>query len=110
MRLRHLARRAMDALYSKYDALVAPSRTTVTYPIGIDFNQTYPGMGGDSPSVISAGNAAGQQAISVPNGFGADSLPTGIQFIGRAWTEARLLAIAHTYQQATNWHKQRPPL
>ena len=54
-------------------------------------------------------NLAGQPAISVPNGFGPNNLPTGIQFTGRAWSEARLLTIAHAYQQATDWHRRRPP-
>jgi aspartyl-tRNA(Asn)/glutamyl-tRNA(Gln) amidotransferase subunit A len=39
-----------------------------------------------------------------------DGLPTGIQFTGRIWSEARLLSIAHAYQQATDWHRRRPNL
>ncbi len=95
-------------LYAKYDALVAPSRATVSMPIDKDFDKAYPGIRG-GPAVIPAGNLAGQPAISVPNGFGAHQLPTGIQFTGRAWSESRLLAIAHAYQQATDWHRKRPP-
>ncbi|MCI0486326.1 MAG: amidase [Blastocatellia bacterium] len=109
MRIRGPMKRIMDELYSKYDALVAPSRATVSYPIGVDFDKAYPGISG-GPAVIPAGNAVGQPAISVPNGFGANNLPTGIQLTGRAWSEARLLEIANAYQQATDWHKQRPPL
>jgi aspartyl-tRNA(Asn)/glutamyl-tRNA(Gln) amidotransferase subunit A len=60
--------------------------------------------------VIPAGNVVGQPALSVPNGFGPDQLPTGIQFTGRVWSEGRLIALAHAYQQATDWHKKRPPL
>jgi aspartyl-tRNA(Asn)/glutamyl-tRNA(Gln) amidotransferase subunit A len=107
MRTRRRIRRELDALYARYDALVAPSRSTVAYPIGEDFNRAYPGFGG-GPSVIPAGNLAGQPAISVPNGFGPNDLPTGIQFTGRAWGEARLLTLAHAYQQATDWHRRRP--
>jgi aspartyl-tRNA(Asn)/glutamyl-tRNA(Gln) amidotransferase subunit A len=109
MRLRGPMKRALDELYRGFDALVAPSRGTVSYPIDRDFDKAYPGLGG-GPPVIPAGNAVGQPALSVPNGFGPDNLPTGIQFTGRAWSEARLLAIAHAYQQATEWHKKRPPL
>jgi aspartyl-tRNA(Asn)/glutamyl-tRNA(Gln) amidotransferase subunit A len=114
MRIRGPMKAAMEKLYSKYDALVAPSRATVAYPIGVDFDKAYPELstraGGASPPVIPAGNAVGQPAISVPNGFGANNLPTGIQFTGRAWSEARLLAIADAYQRATDWHKKRPPV
>ncbi|HET9531631.1 MAG TPA: amidase [Blastocatellia bacterium] len=109
MRVRGLMKREMDDTYSKFDALVSPSRDTVSYPIGVDFDKAYPGIGG-GPPVIPAGNAVGQPAISVPNGFGADNLPTGIQFTGRVWSEARLLAIANAYQQATDWHRRRPQI
>jgi aspartyl-tRNA(Asn)/glutamyl-tRNA(Gln) amidotransferase subunit A len=44
----------------------------------------------------------------VPNGFGQNGLPTSLQLIGRAFSEATLIAIADRYQQATDWHKRRP--
>jgi aspartyl-tRNA(Asn)/glutamyl-tRNA(Gln) amidotransferase subunit A len=107
MRVRVKMKKALDDLYAKYDALVAPSRSTVAYPIHLDFDKAYPGLRG-GPPVIPAGNIAGQPALSVPNGFGPNNLPTGIQFTGRAWSEARLIAIAQAYQQATDWHTRRP--
>jgi len=108
MRQRGPMKKALDELYSRYDALVAPSRGTVASPIDKDFDKAYPGVGG-GPPVIPAGNLVGQPALSVPNGFGENDLPTGIQFTGRVWSEARLLSIAHAYQQATEHHKKRPP-
>jgi aspartyl-tRNA(Asn)/glutamyl-tRNA(Gln) amidotransferase subunit A len=109
-RVRTVVRRRLDELYAQYDALVAPSLSTVAYPIDRDFDQAYPGFGaGALPALIPAGNLAGQPALSIPDGFGAKDLPTGIQFTGRAWGEARLLALAHAYQQATDWHRKRPP-
>jgi aspartyl-tRNA(Asn)/glutamyl-tRNA(Gln) amidotransferase subunit A len=107
MRVRVKMIKTLHELYAKYDALVAPSRSTVAYPIDVDFEKAYPGTGG-GPAIIPAGNIAGQPAISVPNGFGLHGLPTGIQFTGKAWSEARLLTIAHAYQQATDWHTRRP--
>jgi aspartyl-tRNA(Asn)/glutamyl-tRNA(Gln) amidotransferase subunit A len=109
MRVRTRMKRALDELYARYDAIVAPSRQTVAYPIEVDFNRAYPGMGGGAP-LIPAGNLVGQPAISVPNGFGENRLPTGIQFTGRAWSEERLLALARLYQERTDWHTRRPPL
>ena len=109
MRLRTRMKRTLDELYSRYDAIVAPSRQTVAYPINVEFNRAYPGMGGGAP-LIPAGNLVGQPAISVPNGFGENRLPTGIQFTGRAWSEERLLALARMYQERTDWHTRRPPL
>jgi aspartyl-tRNA(Asn)/glutamyl-tRNA(Gln) amidotransferase subunit A len=108
MRQRGPMKKALDELYAKYDALIAPSRGTVAPPIDKDFDKAYPGVGG-GPPVIPAGNLAGQPAISVSNGLGERNLPTGIQFTGRVWSEPRLLAIAHAYQQATEYHRKRPP-
>lgn len=109
MRVRAKIKKALDDLYARFDALVAPSRSTVAYPLDETFEKAYPNSGG-GPAVIPAGNIAGQPAISIPNGFGPHNLPTGIQFTGRVWSEPRLLAIAHAYQQATDWHRRRPKL
>ena len=62
-----------------------------------------------TPAVIPAGNLAGLPALCVPNGFGPHGLPTSLQFLGRAFSETTLVALAHAYQQATDWHLRRPP-
>ena len=48
--------------------------------------------------------------LSLPCGFGAGNLPVGLQLIGNHFDEARLLNVAHRYQQATDWHQRRPAL
>jgi aspartyl-tRNA(Asn)/glutamyl-tRNA(Gln) amidotransferase subunit A len=108
MRMRVPMRRAWGELFRKYDLLVAPSRSTVAYPVSKTFDQAWPGVGGSSP--IGASNLVGVPAISVPDGFGQANLPTGIQLIGAAWSENLLIETAHTYQQATDWHRRRPEL
>jgi aspartyl-tRNA(Asn)/glutamyl-tRNA(Gln) amidotransferase subunit A len=109
LRVRSRMKKTMAELYGKFDALIAPSRTTVSYPINRDFSASYPNFRG-GPPIIPAGNVVGQPALSIPNGFGPNNLPTGIQFTGKVWSEARLLSIAHAYQQATEWHRRRPNL
>jgi aspartyl-tRNA(Asn)/glutamyl-tRNA(Gln) amidotransferase subunit A len=109
MRLRTKMCKTLHELYAKYDALVAPSRTTVAQPIARNFDESYREFAA-GPAIIPAGNLAGQPALSVPNGFGPNGLPTAIQFTGKTWTEARLLSIANRYQQATDWHTRRPRL
>jgi aspartyl-tRNA(Asn)/glutamyl-tRNA(Gln) amidotransferase subunit A len=42
-------------------------------------------------------------------GLGRNGLPTSLQFLGRAFSEPTLLALADRYQQATEWHLKRPP-
>jgi aspartyl-tRNA(Asn)/glutamyl-tRNA(Gln) amidotransferase subunit A len=52
-------------------------------------------------------NLAGLPGMSVPCGF-VGGLPVGLQLIGNYFAEAQLLNVAHRYQQATDWHQQRP--
>jgi aspartyl-tRNA(Asn)/glutamyl-tRNA(Gln) amidotransferase subunit A len=49
-------------------------------------------------------NLAGLPAMSAPCGFNGNNLPIGMQLIGNYFSEARLLQVAHQYQQATDWH------
>jgi aspartyl-tRNA(Asn)/glutamyl-tRNA(Gln) amidotransferase subunit A len=55
-------------------------------------------------------NVLGLPALSVPCGFTASGLPVGLQIAGRAFDEAGILRIAQAYEQATDWHRRRPPL
>ncbi|MDA8224345.1 MAG: Asp-tRNA(Asn)/Glu-tRNA(Gln) amidotransferase subunit GatA [Betaproteobacteria bacterium] len=53
-------------------------------------------------------NLAGLPGMSVPCGFDARNRPVGLQLIGNYFSEARLLGVAHQYQQATDWHARMP--
>ena len=108
MRMRAPMRHAWSEMFKKIDILVAPSRATVSYPIDKTFDQAYPGIGASSP--IAASNLVGVPAISIPNGFGQNNLPTGIQFIGPAWSEDVLVGLAEGYQNVTDWHRRQPKL
>ncbi|HEX8143911.1 MAG TPA: amidase [Pyrinomonadaceae bacterium] len=108
MRLRAPMRRAWTEFFTRHTMLVAPSRSTVAYPVNKTFDQAYPDVSATSP--IAASNLVGVPAISVPNGFGENNLPTGIQFVGPAWSETALVEMADKYQQATDWHRRRPDL
>ena len=55
-------------------------------------------------------NLNGLPAISVPCGFSSKKLPVGFQLAGRAFEEETVLRVAYAYEQATQWHKVRPPL
>ena len=52
-------------------------------------------------------NLAGVPAMSIPAGF-VNNKPVGLQIIGNYFSEARLLNVAHRYQQVTDWHQRTP--
>jgi aspartyl-tRNA(Asn)/glutamyl-tRNA(Gln) amidotransferase subunit A len=54
-------------------------------------------------------NTIGLPALSVPCGFTAGRLPLALQIVGRPFDEATVLRVAHAYEQATPWHRRRPP-
>jgi amidase len=55
-------------------------------------------------------NVTGNPAMSVPLYWNAVGLPIGVHFLGRFGDEATLLRVAHTYEQATDFHRRRPAL
>ena len=55
-------------------------------------------------------NLGGVPTISVPCGFTSGGMPIGLQLAGRPFEEAAVLRVAHAYEQATDWHRRRPPL
>ena len=118
MRLRVKMRAALDELLSRYDAVIAPTYGSTAEPIGYDFDKPPgpvpaptppPDDAPRAPATVPAGNLAGLPALCVPTGLGRNGLPTSLQFLGRAFSEATLIALADRYQQATDWHLKRPP-
>ena len=105
--VRTLIRREMDQVFTRVDALVAPTSPVVAFPMGertADPLQMY------LIDVLTLpANIAGVPAISVPCGF-SEGLPVGLQLIGPHLAEDRLLNLAYAYEQSTEWHLARPTL
>lgn len=53
-------------------------------------------------------NMAGLPGISIPCGFDSNNMPIGLQFISSAFEEKKLLQLAYTYEQNTEFHKMKP--
>ena len=60
--------------------------------------------------LVRALNMTGLPLLSVPCGISSEGLPIGLQLIGGLFDEATLLEVGHSYEQATEWHKKRPPI
>ena len=61
-------------------------------------------------SFTTPASLAGTPALAVPCGFSASGLPLSLQIIGRRFDDATVLRVGHAYEQATDWHRRRPPL
>jgi aspartyl-tRNA(Asn)/glutamyl-tRNA(Gln) amidotransferase subunit A len=110
-KVRELIRQDFAKAFEKVDALISPTSPVPAFKFGertADPLQMYLADIFTSPA-----NLAGICGISVPCGFAdADGqrLPIGLQLLGKALDEARILQIAHAYEQTTDWHKARPPI
>jgi aspartyl-tRNA(Asn)/glutamyl-tRNA(Gln) amidotransferase subunit A len=107
MRLRGPMKEAVNALFERFDAIAAPTRSTVAYPADVDFQQAWPGFSA-GPPLIPAGNLCGLPALCLPTGLGAEGLPTSLSLLGAAFDEATLVALGHDLQTRTKHHQAWP--
>jgi aspartyl-tRNA(Asn)/glutamyl-tRNA(Gln) amidotransferase subunit A len=105
-------RRQADTAFSTVDLLISP--TTVIPPMNIEAGTEDPPLPADGTPVEFRNthmfDVLGLPAISVPCGFTRDGMPIGLQIAGPRFAESRVLALAHAYQQVTDWHTRRPAI
>jgi len=95
--------------FETVDAIVTPTSPTAAFKIGEKSDDPLQMYLCDVFTL--ACNLAGICGISLPCGFTrSPKLPIGLQLLGRPWGEEVLLKIAHAYEQATTWHKEKPTL
>jgi aspartyl-tRNA(Asn)/glutamyl-tRNA(Gln) amidotransferase subunit A len=95
-------------LFADIDVLVTPTTPFTATRIEDELSAT--GRESHIHRFTAPFNITGQPAISLPCGFDPQGLPIGLQIIGRPWEEETVLRLAHAYEQATDWHRRRPPL
>ncbi len=95
-------RRVFDAV----DVVAGPVSPSVAWDIGSRIDDPVRNYLADIYTLPAS--LAGLPGVSVPAGFGEGGRPVGLQLIGRAFDEARLIGVAHAFQQASPWHLQRP--
>ena len=105
-----VARHAIAELFADVDLIVMP--TAPGLPEEIRNARNPADASGAEPSVRNTFpfNIYGIPTISVPCGFSREGLPIGLQIGGAPLGEVPVLALAHAYQQSTEWHERAPPL
>ncbi len=105
-KIRRLIAQDFASAFTRCDVIVGPTAPSVAFDLGsktADPVQMYLG------DIYTIGvNLAGLPGMSIPCGFGAGNRPVGLQLIGNYFQEARMLNIAHRFQQVTDWHTRMP--
>jgi len=104
--LRRLIAEDFKKAFTACDVIMGPTSPTTAFKIGAKSDDPVAMYLSDIYTI--SVNLAGLPGMSIPAGFAADGLPVGLQLIGRYFDEARLLNVAHRYQQVTDWHKRVP--
>ena len=105
-KLRRLIADDFSTVLDSVDVIAGPVSPTVAWNLGEHSDDPVRDYLADIFTLPAS--LAGLPGLSMPVGLGAGGRPVGMQLIGRVFDEARLLNIAHRYQQATDWHTRRP--
>ncbi|MCU7959062.1 MAG: Asp-tRNA(Asn)/Glu-tRNA(Gln) amidotransferase subunit GatA [gamma proteobacterium symbiont of Bathyaustriella thionipta] len=103
--IRHLISDDFRKAFEQVDVIMGPTTPTTTFGLGEKTNDPVTMYLSDVYTI--AVNLAGLPAMSIPVAP-VDGKPVGLQLIGNYFNEARLLNIAHGFQQVTDWHQQMP--
>jgi aspartyl-tRNA(Asn)/glutamyl-tRNA(Gln) amidotransferase subunit A len=105
-RVRQLISADFSRAFKDVDVLMGPTTPTPAFAIGAKTADPITMYLNDIYTI--GANLAGLPAVSIPCGFVQD-LPVGLQIVGPHFSEARILAVAHALQRATDWHTRLPP-
>ena len=105
-RVRQLISADFTRAFKDVDVLMGPTTPTPAFAIGAKTEDPITMYLNDIYTI--GANLAGLPAVSVPCGF-VQELPVGLQIVGPHFSEARILAVAHALQRATDWHTRLPP-
>lgn len=104
--VRTLIRQDFNKAFESFDVLLTPTSPSPAFKIGEKADPLEMKLADICTVPI---NMAGLPSVSVPCGF-VNGLPIGLQLIGKPYDEETMLRVAHSYEQATTWHKERPVL
>lgn len=107
-KIRRLIADDFQAAFAQCDVILGPVAPTPAWNLGEKADDPVQMYLADIYTL--SVNLAGLPAMSVPAGLSAQQRPIGVQLIGNYQQEARLLNVAHQFQQVTDWHQRRPAL
>jgi aspartyl-tRNA(Asn)/glutamyl-tRNA(Gln) amidotransferase subunit A len=105
-RLRARLRKDMHRALGEVDLLATPTASVTAPPFSAVLDPDFP----FARSNMAPFNMAGLPALALPCGFAPNGLPVSLQLAGRPFDEATVLRAGHAYEQATEWHRRRPPV
>jgi aspartyl-tRNA(Asn)/glutamyl-tRNA(Gln) amidotransferase subunit A len=103
--VRTLIKKDFEDVFEKYDVIIGPTTPTPAFKIGENIDDPLTMYINDILTIPV--NLAGVPGISIPCGFD-NGLPLGLQIIGKHFDEATIYRVAHAFEQATDFHKQKP--
>jgi aspartyl-tRNA(Asn)/glutamyl-tRNA(Gln) amidotransferase subunit A len=106
MKVRRLIADDFQRAFRACDVIAGPVTTSVAFGFGEKASDPVAMYLADLYTV--PGSLAGIPSMSIPCGFGAKNRPVGLQLMTNHFEEAKLLGVAHAYQQATDWHRRVP--
>ncbi|MBU0672548.1 MAG: Asp-tRNA(Asn)/Glu-tRNA(Gln) amidotransferase subunit GatA [Candidatus Margulisbacteria bacterium] len=107
LKVRTLIKEDFAKAFSQCDVLLSPTSPSVAFKVGEKAADPLSMYLSDIATIPV--NLAGLPAISLPCGF-SQGLPIGLQLVGQAFAEETVLRAAFTFEQNTDWHKQKPSL
>ncbi|HSW01784.1 MAG TPA: Asp-tRNA(Asn)/Glu-tRNA(Gln) amidotransferase subunit GatA [Sedimentisphaerales bacterium] len=108
LKVRNLIRGDFVRAFERCDCMMMPVAPTTAFAFGEKADDPLKMYLSDIYTI--AINLAGIPAVSVPCGFDDIGMPIGLQVIGPAFSEAKLLRIARTHETRTDWHTRKPAL
>ena len=105
-KVRTLIKEDFDKVFSDVDVVVTPTSPSSAFKIGEKVDDPLQMYLSDIFTISC--NLAGLGGISIPCGFGSDGLPIGLQILGPPFAEEKLLQVAYTFEQNTDYHLKKP--
>jgi aspartyl-tRNA(Asn)/glutamyl-tRNA(Gln) amidotransferase subunit A len=108
LKVRRLIKEDFDKAFVECDVIMGPTSPTPAFKIGEKVDDPLAMYLSDIYTI--GANLAGIPGISIPCGFTLGGLPIGLQILAAPFQEEKLLRVGRMYEQATDWHEQRPRL